>query len=210
MEQSNQPAFRAKAKYFDNYTKKKKDTEPDWKVYVDFRPQDAMAAAEWLMAMADDCQLNGTTIRQYDSNGNYKEITGFSTGIGMWEQKPREGDKLDEEGRPLYPRFHGWWRPFMPELPQPQPEPETSGESDTPNVTTETCPMPPGQPPQQQPACPVGSSDLVHDDFDTPMTWQTTPTETPTETYEVIKDWLETPKKESAKQPKEIKAVGWC
>ena len=169
MSQNNQPAFRAKAKYFDNRSKKKKATEPDWKVYVDFRPEDALAAADWLISMADHCQINGGTIRKYDKDGGWEEIPGFSTGIGMYEQAPREGDKLDDEGRPLYPRFLGWWRPFMPELPQAQPEPETSSESDTQSVT-DNCPVtPPAQPPvegcpmpapqQQEPACPVGSSE---------------------------------------------------
>ena len=152
MEENKGPAFRAKARYYDNRNGKKKDKDPDWKVYVNFRPEDARAAANWLLEMADWCQMgDGSTFRQYKPDGSFEEVVGFSTGIGMWEQAPREGDKLDEDGLPLYPRFSGWWRPFMPEMPQQQPEPETSGESETPNVTTETCPMQP----QDQEQCPM-------------------------------------------------------
>lgn len=141
-EQRRQSAFRSAARYYDNRRNKTKETQPDWKVLMDFTAEDAVKAAEWFMAMADDCQVNHTKIRKYDKEGNYEEVTGFTTNIGFWQKDLREGDQRNDDGSAMYPKFGGWFSPQPPAVITAQAEEPACP---MPEPQQEQCPMP--QPP---------------------------------------------------------------
>ena len=144
------PAFFARARYYDNRKNKKDGRQPDWKVLTEFTPEEAVKAAEWLINMADHCQINGGTIRKYDRQGNWEEVPGFTMSHAFWQERPAEGDALKDDGTPLYPRFSGSLKPLPPQAPQQQ---EKQRESLTPPVT-DNCPVtPPAQPPVD--GCPM-------------------------------------------------------
>ena len=76
-------AFTARFRLMDN-TKRKDDRSPEQNLVIDFTPEDAMAAASYLMTMAENAEANGTTIRVYSGKNDYAEVTGFSLWGGMW------------------------------------------------------------------------------------------------------------------------------
>lgn len=76
-------AFTARFRLMDN-TKRKDDRAPEQNLVIDFTPEDAMAAANYLMTMAENAEANGTTIRVYTGKNDYAEVTGFSLWGGMW------------------------------------------------------------------------------------------------------------------------------
>lgn len=85
------PIFKAPARVFNNNNKEEGSRAPDSKVLVDFTPENAMAFAQWLMASADQCQVEGKTIRKYDRDGNYEELPGFAIAIGLWQEVDAQG-----------------------------------------------------------------------------------------------------------------------
>ena len=138
-------AFRSASRYYDNRANKTDQNHPDWKVLMDFTPDQAVKAAEWFMAMADDCQVNQRKIRKYERDGvTYEEVSGFTTSIAFWQNDIREGDPTNEDGTAKYPKFSGSFSPLPPEQPVaqepacPMPEPQRQ----------EQCPMPT---PEKQP-----------------------------------------------------------
>lgn len=76
-------AFTARFRLMEN-TKRKDDRSPEQNLVIDFTPEDAMAAASYLMTMAENAEANGTTIRVYTGKDNYAEVTGFSLWGGLW------------------------------------------------------------------------------------------------------------------------------
>lgn len=76
-------AFTARFRLMEN-TKRKDDRSPEQNLVIDFTPEDAIAAAGYLMTMAENAEANGTTIRVYTGKDNYAEVTGFSLWGGLW------------------------------------------------------------------------------------------------------------------------------
>jgi hypothetical protein len=76
-------AFTARFRLMEN-TRRNSDQSPDQNLCIDFTPEDAMAAATYLMTMAENAEANGTKIRVYTGKNEYSEVTGFSVWGGMW------------------------------------------------------------------------------------------------------------------------------
>jgi hypothetical protein len=76
-------AFTARFRLMEN-ARRKDDRSPEQNLVIDFTPEDAMAAASYLMTMAENAEANGTTIRVYNGKNDYSEVTGFSLWGGMW------------------------------------------------------------------------------------------------------------------------------
>ena len=76
-------AFTARFRLMDN-TKRTGDRSPEQNLVIDFTPEDAIAAASYLMTMAENAEANGTTVRVYNGKDNYAEVTGFSLWGGLW------------------------------------------------------------------------------------------------------------------------------
>lgn len=76
-------AFTARFRLMEN-TKRKDDRSPEQNLVIDFTPEDAMAAASYLMTMAENAEANGTTVRVYSGKNDFAEVTGFSLWGGMW------------------------------------------------------------------------------------------------------------------------------
>ena len=150
-----EPAFSVKARYWNN-RKDRRSNQPHWNVFTNFTPEEARKAAYWLMDMADDCELKGTTIRQYNSNGErLDDAIGFTMSHGFWMNKPKEGDELLPNGEPKFPTYYGKLSPLPPDLPLPEDQPETSGSHDdsmTDQTTGQECPI---QAPPAQEQCPM-------------------------------------------------------
>jgi hypothetical protein len=76
-------AFTARFRLMEN-SRRKDDRSPEQNLVIDFTPEDAIAAASYLMTMAENAEANGTTIRVYAGKNDFSEVTGFSLWGGMW------------------------------------------------------------------------------------------------------------------------------
>jgi hypothetical protein len=76
-------AFNARFRLMEN-SRRKDDRSPEQNLVIDFTPEDAIAAANYLMTMAENAEANGTSIRVYNGKNDYSEVTGFSLWGGMW------------------------------------------------------------------------------------------------------------------------------
>ena len=80
------PAFTAKFNIIENRNRKN-DKQPEEQVVVNFTASQAVAAANWLMTMAEQAEAKGQTIRIYTSKDEYTEETGFTLWGGKWGNK---------------------------------------------------------------------------------------------------------------------------
>lgn len=76
-------AFTARFRVVDN-SKRKSDKSPEQNIVVEFTPEQALAAATWLMTSAEKAERDGTTVRVYKGKNDYEEVPGFSLWGGMW------------------------------------------------------------------------------------------------------------------------------
>jgi hypothetical protein len=79
-------AFTAKFRIQENRNRKN-DKAPKEQIIVDFTSEQAMAAANYLMSMAEQAEAKGQTIRVYTGKDEYTEHTGFSLWGGKWGNK---------------------------------------------------------------------------------------------------------------------------
>jgi hypothetical protein len=79
-------AFSAKFRIQENRNRKN-DKAPEEQIIVDFTSEQAMAAASYLMSMAEQAEAKGQTIRIYTGKDEYTEQTGFSLWGGKWGNK---------------------------------------------------------------------------------------------------------------------------
>ena len=79
-------AFTAKFRIQENRNRKN-DKAPEEQIVVDFTSEQAMAAANYLMSMAEQAEAKGQTIRIYSGKDEYTEQTGFSLWGGKWGNK---------------------------------------------------------------------------------------------------------------------------
>jgi hypothetical protein len=82
-------AFVAKFRIIANPTPPEKRNEytPEENIVVNFTPEQAMAAANYLMTMAEQAEAKGTKIRTYTGKDEFTEQTGFSLWGGKWGNK---------------------------------------------------------------------------------------------------------------------------
>ena len=76
-------AFTARFRVTEN-SNRKHENSPESNLAIDFTPDQAMAAANWLMTAAENCKADGTTVRVYSDKENFKEVPGFTLWGGMW------------------------------------------------------------------------------------------------------------------------------
>ena len=79
-------AFTAKFRIQENRNRKS-DKSPEENIVVDFTSEQAMAAASYLMTMAEQAEAKGQKIRIYTGKDEYTEQTGFSLWGGKWGNK---------------------------------------------------------------------------------------------------------------------------
>jgi hypothetical protein len=79
-------AFTAKFRIQENRNRKS-DKSPEEQIIVDFTSEQAMAAANYLMSMAEQAEAKGQKIRVYTGKDEYTEHTGFSLWGGKWGNK---------------------------------------------------------------------------------------------------------------------------
>ena len=79
-------AFTAKFRIQENRNRKS-DKSPEENIVVDFTSEQAMAAASYLMTMAEQAEAKGQTIRVYTGKDEYTEQIGFSLWGGKWGNK---------------------------------------------------------------------------------------------------------------------------
>ena len=79
------PLFKAKFRIVEN-TKAEKDNDPTHKMPMEFTPDDARAAAQYLIDMANKAEDEGTTIRKYSGQNDYSDVPGFTCWLSMWDQ----------------------------------------------------------------------------------------------------------------------------
>jgi hypothetical protein len=91
-------AFTAKFRIQENRNRKS-DKAPEEQIIIDFTSEQAMAAANYLMSMAEQAEAKGQKIRVYTGKDEYTEHTGFSLWGGKWGNK-------------------GSFSPIKPELPE--------------------------------------------------------------------------------------------
>ena len=72
------PLFKAKFRVVEN-TKAEKENDPTHKMPMEFTPEDARAAAQYLIDMANKAEDEGTTIRKY--SGQNDNVFHFKTGF---------------------------------------------------------------------------------------------------------------------------------
>ena len=77
-------AFNARFRIMEN-RKRKGDRDPNENICVDFAPEEARKAAQWLMDKAAETEAGSSTIRQYRGKGDYEEVPGFTLWGGIWE-----------------------------------------------------------------------------------------------------------------------------
>ena len=92
------PAFTAKFNIIENRNRKN-DKQPEEQVVVNFTASQAVAAANWLMTMAEQAEAKGQKIRIYTGKDEYTEETGFTLWGGKWGNKgsfsPLKPESLD-------------------------------------------------------------------------------------------------------------------
>lgn len=77
-------AFRARFRITKNQNRTN-ERSPEHNLGVDFTPEQAMAAANWLMTMAEKAEAEGSVIRKYrGASDEYQEVTGFTLWGGLW------------------------------------------------------------------------------------------------------------------------------
>ena len=79
-------AFTAKFRIQENRNRKN-DKSPEENIVVDFTPEQAVKAANYLMTMAEKAEADGTKIRIYSGKDEFTEQTGFSLWGGKWGNK---------------------------------------------------------------------------------------------------------------------------
>ena len=79
----SETAFTARFRVMEN-SKRKNENSPESNLAIDFTPDQAMAAANWLMTAAENCKADGTTVRVYSGKDNFNEVPGFTLWGGMW------------------------------------------------------------------------------------------------------------------------------
>lgn len=79
-------AFTAKFRIQENRNRKS-DKAPEEQIIVDFTSEQAMAAASYLMTMAEQAEAKGQKIRIYTGKDEYTEQIGFSLWGGKWGNK---------------------------------------------------------------------------------------------------------------------------
>ena len=79
------PLFKAKFRVVEN-TKAEKENDPTHKMPMEFTPDDARAAAQYLIDMANWAEEKGNTIRKYNGQNDYSEVPGFTCWLSMWDQ----------------------------------------------------------------------------------------------------------------------------
>jgi hypothetical protein len=76
-------AFNARFRITENRNKKH-EKSPEQNLAIDFTPDQAMAAANWLMTAAENAEREGTKVRVYRGLDDFEEVTGFTLWGGMW------------------------------------------------------------------------------------------------------------------------------
>lgn len=76
-------AFNARFRLMENRNKKGEHS-PDQNLAIDFTPDQAMAAANWLMTAAENAERDGSTVRVYRGRDDFEEVPGFTLWGGMW------------------------------------------------------------------------------------------------------------------------------
>lgn len=79
------PLFKAKFRIVEN-TKAENQKDPTHKIPMEFTPEDARAAAQYLTEMAEKAESEGTTIRKYSGQNDYSEVPGFTCWLSMWDR----------------------------------------------------------------------------------------------------------------------------
>ncbi len=79
-------AFTAKFRIQENRNRKS-DQSPEEQIIVDFTSEQAMAAANYLMTMAEQAEAKNQKIRVYTGKDQFTEHTGFSLWGGKWGNK---------------------------------------------------------------------------------------------------------------------------
>jgi len=79
-------AFKAPFRITENRFKKT-EYSPEQNVSVDFTPEQARAAADWLLTAADKALKESTKIRVYSTPTEFKEVVGFTLWGGLWGQR---------------------------------------------------------------------------------------------------------------------------
>jgi hypothetical protein len=79
-------AFTAKFRIQENRNRKS-DKSPEEQIIVDFTSEQAMAAANYLMTMAEQAEAKNQKIRVYTGKDQFTEHTGFSLWGGKWGNK---------------------------------------------------------------------------------------------------------------------------
>lgn len=73
---------------------------PPMQIAVNFTPEDAVKAAQWLMAKADECHREGTTMRVWDAQTKTAtNVPGFTLWGACWGQRG-EFSPLMPQGAP--------------------------------------------------------------------------------------------------------------
>ena len=78
-----EPAFNARFRIMKNQNRKN-DRSPEHNIAVDFTPEQAMAAANWLQTMAEQAHTQRTTVRVYRGRDDYQDVPGFTLWGGLW------------------------------------------------------------------------------------------------------------------------------
>ena len=76
-------AFTARFRLTENRNKKNENS-PEQNLAIDFTPDQAIAAANWLMTAAENCKAEGNTVRVYKGKDDFEEVAGFTLWGGMW------------------------------------------------------------------------------------------------------------------------------
>jgi len=79
------PLFKAKFRIVEN-TKAEKENDPTHKMPMEFTLDDARAAAQYLIDMANKAKDEGTTIRKYTGQNEFFEVAGFTSWLSLWDQ----------------------------------------------------------------------------------------------------------------------------
>lgn len=76
-------AFNARFRITEN-KKRTNERSPERNIAVDFTTDQAIAAANWLMTMAENADRDGNTVRVYAGKNDFEERPGFTLWGGLW------------------------------------------------------------------------------------------------------------------------------
>ena len=79
-------AFNARFRIMENRNRKG-DRDPNQNICVDFTPDEARKAAQWLIDKASETEAGSSTIREYRGKDDFDEIPGFTLWGGMWDTR---------------------------------------------------------------------------------------------------------------------------